>query len=466
MPVASPPTTLRTPAEAPGELVVPTRVFGLVLAAQLPIALMVNASPLLSTVHAAVVLLIGMAVAMDPTRPDRVACMAAYIAGCDVLWRMTGAGVFHQFGKYAIAAILFVGMLRGGRYRGLAAPLLYIALLLPSIALVRKIPGYAPGIVGSISFNLSGPITLAMSMMFFRQLELTRDELAGVFASLAAGVLTVLIVAAQATIGAQRITFTGESNFVTSGGFGPNQVSAMLGLGALAIVLAGVMGPRRMFSRPVLWVLGLAFMTQCLLTLSRGGAYAAIGALCLAAPFLISRREERGRIVVRVIAIGALLALFVVPMLDEFTGGAFLRRFSDQRLAGRGLLMMRDLAVWEQNPVFGVGPGMSRLSRVEGFNVTLVHTEFTRMVAEHGLMGVLSLIALITVAIQNIATAPSGRPRFTAAALCAWSALFMVAVAFRLSAPALCIGLSGVLVAGREPEPIEDEREPALDDAP
>jgi hypothetical protein len=40
------------------------------------------------------------------------------------------------------------------------------------------------------------------------------------------------------------ITFNTESNFATSGGFGPNQVSSMLGLGALSLLF--FLGDRRM----------------------------------------------------------------------------------------------------------------------------------------------------------------------------------------------------------------------------
>ncbi len=159
---------------------------------------------------------------------------------------------------------------------------------------------------------------------------------------------------------------------------------------------------------------------------------------------------------VRMVALLVLAVLLIGPLLDEFTGGALRERLSDRRLAGRDLLMMRDLAVWEQNPLFGVGPGMSRLSRIGGYNVTLAHTEFTRMIAEHGLLGVLAMGTLLAMVLRHVLDAPRGKSRFTAVALCVWSLLFMVAVAFRLSAPAFCIGLSAALVP-HEPSEAESD---------
>ena len=67
------------------------------------------------------------------------------------------------------------------------------------------------------------------------------------------------------------------------------------------------------------------------------------------------------------------------------------------------------------------------------------------MLAEHGLFGFVSLIALISVLAQLVLK--SGRSYFgpVAAGMAAWVVLYMAVNAFRLVLPAFAIGLAVVL---------------------
>src|SRR2546430_7771451 len=46
------------------------------------------------------------------SRIDRVVYAAAYIAGSEVLWRMCGAAVFWESGKYAVILIFAIALAR------------------------------------------------------------------------------------------------------------------------------------------------------------------------------------------------------------------------------------------------------------------------------------------------------------------------------------------------------------------
>ncbi|MCK9246550.1 MAG: hypothetical protein M0P11_06305, partial [Anaerolineaceae bacterium] len=53
-----------------------------------------------ATIHALLVLLLGLWTALTADNLVKVVPYAAYITGAELLWRMTRAGVFWEYGKY------------------------------------------------------------------------------------------------------------------------------------------------------------------------------------------------------------------------------------------------------------------------------------------------------------------------------------------------------------------------------
>ena len=418
-----------------------------VLAAlHLPLGFVLARSPTLASLHALICLFVGLRWALDIERPDRVAWAAAYITGADVLWRMCNATVFHQFGKYSVVLICVIWILRSARYKGSFGPACYFLALLPSISVATDIADLAY-IKGRVSFNLSGPLALAVAVIFFRQLELRRKDVVRIMLCCVVAVVAVYGVSLSSTMAADTIVFTHESNFVTSGGFGPNQVSATLGLGVLLLLLIPML--TRLRARGTLLVFAgiLALGTQAAITFSRGGLYSAAGALLAALPFFISVRRLRRRVLMVAAGLSVIGLTMVLPGLNEYTGGMFTERMGETRMAGREELMVRDLALWNENVVLGVGPGMSRLSRIEGVTTSIAHTEFTRMVAEHGLLGALSILILFGITLGSIRAAPAGVQRAMVVAFVCWTMLFMMHAAMRLAAPGFLIGLAAAVAA-------------------
>src|ERR1700733_3146201 len=76
------------------------------------LAMLMRAAPVIATVHAIACLLAGLLFAGTTRRIRNVSMVVAYFAGCEVLWRMTKAEVFWEFGKYSIVAVLLVALLR------------------------------------------------------------------------------------------------------------------------------------------------------------------------------------------------------------------------------------------------------------------------------------------------------------------------------------------------------------------
>jgi hypothetical protein len=251
-------------------------------------------------------------------------------------------------------------------------------------------------------------------------------------------------VAARGTFG-RNIRFGTQALDEASGDFGPNQVSAMLGLGALVLVLYLLWTPTGLWRKLLLGGIVVACLGQSALTLSRGGFYAFAGAAAPALFFLMADAKSRLRVIVFTATLTVLAAFVVFPFLNDYTGGAISRRFEERGMTGRERLMNIDIEVWLDHPVFGVGVGRSQFFHpTMGGNLVMTHNEFTRTLAEHGAFGVLALAMLAVAATQRMFFAHSMQERAIAAALIVWSLLFLYVNGMRLAAPSFAFGLAMV----------------------
>ena len=426
------------------------------LVAHLPLALLMYGLPALATLHAIATLALGLWWAGTGRRPERVAYVGAYITGAEVIWRMAQAQLFWEFGKYATAAICVVTILRARKLKRPALPFLYFVLLLPSAVLPMANLDSAT-LQSYLSFNLSGPLALMLSAWFFSRLQLSTAHLRQLFLVLIGPVLGIASITLFATLTASAIDFGTASNLVTSGGFGPNQVSAILGLGVLLAFLCLLDDKISWGFRGLMLGSMIFFAVQSALTFSRGGLFNVAGSATLASLYLI--REARSR--VKLVLVTALLLMIVgfilLPRLDAFTGGALLTRFQDTRLTGRDRFVQVELHVWAENPIFGVGPG-----RATPYRAYSAHTEFSRLLAEHGVFGLSALILLLIIAAQSLRRARTNTGKALVVAMLGWSFLFMLSAAMRLVAPAFIFGLASATISQTEslgPSPLDRHKE-------
>src|SRR5579859_1031213 len=264
------------------------------LGLHIPLALLMQRLPLVATVHALATAAVGLGVALSGRQLERAAYMAAYVMGAEVLWHMSAAGVFYEFGDYTICAIFLAALMRSYRLKHLVLPGLYFLMLLPSTILTLASTDLADA-RSQISFNLSGPLALAISAWFFSNVKLSRDQIQHAFWAALGPIVGIATIALSGIVTAARIVYTTTSNLSTSGGWGPDQVSAALGLGALLAYLLILDGR---VIRP-LRVLMLGLMTwlaiQSALTFSREGVYTAAGGAALATLVLARDGRKIGR---------------------------------------------------------------------------------------------------------------------------------------------------------------------------
>lgn len=411
-------------------------------AAHIPLALLIFEIKPVATAHAVISLIVGLWWALSGSRHlSRVVYTAAYIAGAEVFWRMTGASIYWEFGKYAISILFLVAMFRNGRFKRGGGPLFYFAVLLPSAILTIQAAGWAKSFE-AFSFNLTGPFALFVCGWFFSNIKLTTPQLQKLLLFFASPALGIAGVAQYVMRSSEYIRFTSNaSNFATSGGFGPNQVSSILGLGALAFFLFFVAGKIQWNARLFALVAMLFLAAQSALTFSRGGLYNVVGAIGLASIYFIRDPRTRAKFLPLVAVAVLAISVLIIPYLDKMTAGALSARFRNTDTTNRSDIALAQLEVWKNHPILGVGPGQARY-----YADQVAHTEVTRLLAEHGIFGLLALLALLFMAARNLKRAPTLSNKAMAAAMMSWSFLFMLNAGMRLAAPSFAFGLSFLLL--------------------
>lgn len=413
----------------------------LLLALHAPLGLAFYSSGTLGFLHQWGVFALGLYWALNKKEKlEKAAFAAAYIIGAEVLWRMSNVTTFWEFGKYAAALIMIAALVQRGLWQIPSLPMLYFLLLLPSCLLTFAGKSLSEG-REIISFNLSGPFLLFVSCWFFSHLKISMTSLKKFIFALIIPIFSVLVTTMFYTVTTEEIFFGTGSNFATSGGFGPNQVSAILGLGAFAGIIFCLLLKSSVRQTAFAAGLILLFSAQSMLTFSRGGMYSAVGATAIALFFMMQNvKESIGRMLPLALIV-IIFLLVVFPFLNDFTGGTIGERFENSDSTHRVEILESDLWIFAENPVFGIGVGEAYANRERFLGFKAVsHTEFTRMISEHGIFGVFSLAALILMIFSTLKTKKSALEKALASGFTAWSILFMMNAGMRLAAPSVLWG--------------------------
>jgi O-antigen ligase len=374
---------------------------------------------------------------------------------------MTHASVIWEFSKYATLLVVVLTLcLRRPRITS-HLPAFYLALLVPGAVLTLLSISDLNELRQTLSFNLSGPLAYAVCSLFLLGRQMSREDvLLGLTAMLApiVGVAAITLFSIETT----EITFGASSSKVTSGGFGPNEVSAALGLGVVMcfLILTSKDGGR-------VWkgfLIGLIiwFAIQSALTFSRSGLYYAAAAMLAGTVFMVS--DLRRLVVVLVLALPLLgLGWFVVvPMLDAYTGGALIKRFGNTSLTGRNLLMENDLDLFLDHPALGVGVGLGDASRSNArgaLDVVHSHTEFTRLLSEHGLLGAAAIALMLVISTRPLIFQTPGWPKTFSVSLVVFALVFMTGSGMRLAIPSFLLAFAGVRIVQPQSKALKPQKQ-------
>ncbi|MCL4237376.1 MAG: hypothetical protein KJ047_03925 [Anaerolineae bacterium] len=418
-----------------------------------PLGLVLRVAPSLGAIQAGLIVLIGLRAVSRSSRSDITAISAlGYLMGGEVLWRMLGLSPLppYEGGKYAAIVIATVGIMR--RYRHVREwpliPFLYLLCLLPSMIMLLGEVDLAFA-RGAVVGNLTGPMVLGLCSLYLAGVELNSKEVEQLATWVLAPILSISALVLYGTYEAQQagnLYFSTSSNMTTSAEFGPNQVSNTLALGALICWLWLVSFRTRIIEIIIILFILLGLTTQILLTFSRGGAY--VLGLCIVGTVIVQALNVTGESPaylgrwIRRLSIALPALIFVVwPWVDDFTEGALTKRYSEEDTV-RTQIIATELDIWRDHPVFGVGPGrVQTFIRQYSSLGNQTHTEFTRLLAEHGMFGAFGISLLISGVIGRYRRNRNVHARTWIISCAAYTFLYMTQAATRTVAPAVMYAL-------------------------
>jgi O-antigen ligase len=383
---------------------------------------------------------------------------SAYLVGGEVLFKMSGGMVFHELPKYAVLVFLFVGLVvEKRRHHVSLSYLIYILLLLIGIAFV-DIP-FDESIRKAIAFNLSGPILVGVSAIYFYRRPLAFSTLMDMLFYMALPIISMLALLYFRTPSLSEISFGGGANFETSGGYGPNQVATILGVG-MFIVAVHLFFKRRIFSLFSVDIFLFTYLIyRGLITLSRGGVITAFLAIAAFTYYFILSKENK---ILNLAKYSGLLVLFGFALFvytSNATGGMLENRYANKNAAGntksdittgRATLFASEMAAFLDHPFFGIGVGGGKFYRMEELEIQAAsHNEMSRLIAEHGLIGIVALFLLIMVPIRHLFKQPYLARAFLASFLIFWF-LTINHSAMRIAFPGFIYGLSVAVITFKE----------------
>ena len=407
--------------------------------------------PFLSKLYAILIVVVGFRYVVRTKNTNNEALyVAAYVVGAEVFLRMTQGNFFEQYAKYVVMAVLILGML----YRGISKHSwiygVFGLLLVPGVILSFFSLNYDTDIRKAITFNIVGPVTLMVAALYCYQRKITFKQVLNIIDLLAYPLMATLVYMFAYTPSVKDVVTNTQSNFETSGGFGPNQVSTILGLGIFLFFVKIVLQSKNKKILVINAVFFLMITFRGIVTFSRGGIIAGFIMILIVVLLLLLYTKSYAKSKVTLLVFMGFFALVGVWTYSSVqTSGLIDKRYANEdargrvkasKLTGREVLIESELKMFLDNPIFGVGVGKNKEYRLESTGIEAAsHNEVTRMLAEHGMFGLFGLVILMFTPIvlyinnkQNI---------FVLAFVVFWL-LTINHAAMRLAAPAFVYALS------------------------
>jgi hypothetical protein len=296
-------------------------------------------------------------------------------------------------------------MYYSGFSKGAVPYWIFLLLLVPSVIISTFTLNFDTDIRKAIAFNISGPVCLGLASLYTFRRKVALAEINNILLSMGLPIVTCMVYLTLFTPNIQEVITGTESNFQTSGGYGPNQVATILGLGMFIFFSRVILDSKTKFQIILNLIIALNITYRGMLTFSRGGMITGFLMIVLLLVFLYFKSNYGGRVKLNYIIVLLVFAMFATWTYTSFqTGGLINKRYSNQDAAGRAKLSQftgredvakNEINTFLKNPIFGVGIGKGVEVREDETGIkVLSHDEITRMLAEHGSFGVLALLIL------------------------------------------------------------------------
>jgi hypothetical protein len=389
---------------------------------------------------------------------NEVLYATAYMVGGEIVLRMTNGNPVYEFSKFGVIFFMLIGVYYSGVSKNAIAYWIFLLLLVPSVILTSTELNYTISLRKEISFNVSGPLCLGVCSIYAYQRKVTLEQINNILLCIALPIVSCVVYVILFTPNIRDVITGTDSNGLASGGFGPNQVSTMLGLGMFVFASRLMLLSKTKYLFIINLLITLIITYRGFITFSRGGmitGFVMIFILVVIYYFFTSK-VKRLKILLMTCLVTLAFSL-AWSYSSEQTSGLINKRYANQdaagrvkddNLSGRTELAADEIETFLKNPIFGVGVGRNMEKRFEETGELIVsHNEVTRMVAEHGSLGILGLmILLFTPLILYIDN------KYNIYLLCflAFWLLTINHAAMRLAAPAFMYSLSLLKVSPHE----------------
>lgn len=355
---------------------------------------------------ALIIFIYRIVVASNDNKTIEVLYACAYFVGAEVLLRMTRGAISYEAVKYLVIFFTTMGMF----YKGVSGKgypyFLYILLLIPSIFVASTTLSFDANFRTNIAFVLSGPICLGWAALFCYEKRVTIKQLNLLLLFMVLPIISHTSYIFFYNPSVETVLRNTGSNFASSGGWGANQVATVLGLGTFILASRLFVKSPNIGLKVLNAVLFCAVGFRAIVTFSRGGVITAIMTIAffLFFYFLSTTRSKRTSIVSMLLPFLLVLSLTWMISLNQTNGWIELRYENKNHLGmkkddittGRGELFQKEIEGFLSNPFLGIGSSRAKDRRIEieGQGVTS-HSEISRILAEHGIFGIIILLILI-----------------------------------------------------------------------
>ncbi len=342
----------------------------------------------------------------NQNRNNEALMAAAYVVGSEVLLRMTGGNITYEFSKYGVMIFIVLGAYFSGFSKSALPYWLFLLLLVPSVVLSAFVLNFDTNIRTTIAFNISGPVCLGIASLYTFRRSIVIGDMNSLLLCIGLPIVSTTAYLALYTPNVQEVITGTGSNFETSGGFGPNQVATVLGLGMFIFFSRVILESKSKFMVLLNLILAFNITYRGMVTFSRGGMITGFLMIILLLVFLYLKSNYRGKVKLNFIfvLIGMTMALIWGYAYFQ-TGGLINNRYANQdaygnvkasTFTGREIVAQSEIDMFLEHPVFGVGVAKGAEIRETNLGMYVTsHDEITRLLAEHGFFGILALLILL-----------------------------------------------------------------------
>jgi len=363
--------------------------------------------PALSKPLAALVFLTGLFfIVKNQNKNQEVLLISAYVVGSEIFFRMTGGIIIYEFAKYSIIIFMILGMYYDGFSKNAMPYWVFLILLIPGLLVATETLNLTTDLRKTISFNISGPVCLGIASIYAYNKRVSLTKLNQVLLCIGLPIISITVYLILYTPDLKEALVLGTgSNYTTSGGFGPNQVATIFGMGMFIFFSRLLLESKTKLLFAINIIVTFIITYRGLITFSRGGMITGFVMIILLLLYLYRSTQHQGKSKLHFL-FGFMVLMFLATWIytSNQTDGLIEKRYANQdasgrvkesQFTGREEIFTNEINSFIDNPIFGVGvaKGVEIRTNLTG-EVALTHNEISRMLAEHGLFGIMALLIL------------------------------------------------------------------------